>query len=85
MLEHRHRDGRRVLPDLSGSASRVRHGPADRRRLGLDQRASDVDVEIGRQAAEFRDEVARAPKRVQAACPVGRRKRWYEVPDESIT
>jgi hypothetical protein len=65
--------------------------PVDRRGLGLDQRASNIDAEIGRrvakQAAELREEVARAPKSrgFKLRARVGRRKRWYEVPDESIT
>ena len=46
----------------------------------------DLGDRIAAAAAEIRDEVDRAPKsrafRLRAR--VGRRKRWYEVPDESI-
>jgi hypothetical protein len=52
---------------------------------------SDIDPELGRQVAksagELHEEVARAPKSraFNLRAKVGRRKRWYEVPDESIT
>ena len=52
---------------------------------------SEIDPELGRQVAEaagkLHDDVARAPKSraFKLRAKVGRRKRWYEVPDESIT
>jgi hypothetical protein len=52
---------------------------------------SEIDTELGRQVAEaageLRDQVARAPKSrgFNLRAKVGRRKRWYEVPDESLT
>jgi hypothetical protein len=52
---------------------------------------SDVDPELGRRVAEsaeeLHEEVAGAPKSraFNLRAKVGRRKRWYEVPDESIT
>ena len=50
-----------------------------------------MNPELGRDvaaaAAEIRDEVGRAPKSrsFKLRARVGRRKRWYEIPDESIT
>jgi hypothetical protein len=43
--------------------------------------------EVAAAAAEIRDEVDRAPKprSFKLRARVGRRKRWYEIPDESIT
>lgn len=52
---------------------------------------SAIEPEIGGQvaevAAELHEEIARAPKSraFKLRARVGRRKRWYEVPDESIT
>jgi hypothetical protein len=52
---------------------------------------AEVDPELGpavaAAAAEIRDEVERAPKSrsFKLRARVGRRKRWYELPDESIT
>jgi hypothetical protein len=52
---------------------------------------TDIEPEIGRRvaepAAELREEVAGAPKSraFKLRAKVGRRKRWYDVPDESIT
>ena len=52
---------------------------------------SELDPELGRQvttkAAEIRDEIEAAPKSraFKLRARVGRRKRWYAVPDESIT
>jgi len=52
---------------------------------------SEVDAELGRQVADsagvIREEVVAAPKSraFKLRGKVGRRKRWYEVPDESIT
>jgi hypothetical protein len=52
---------------------------------------TEIEPEIGRQvaeaAAELYEEVARAPKSraFKLRGKVGRRKRWYDVPDESIT
>jgi hypothetical protein len=72
-----------TCPDPQAGALR----PAVRRGLGLDRRASNIDAEIGRQvakqAAELREKVARAPKSrgFKRRARVGRRKRWYEVPD----
>jgi hypothetical protein len=52
---------------------------------------AELDPELGRQvgaaAQELREEVEAAPKSraFKLRARVGRRKRWYEVPDESIT
>jgi hypothetical protein len=52
---------------------------------------AEIDPELGRQvaaiASQIRDEVDRAPKSraFKLRAKVGRRKRWYEVPAESIT
>jgi hypothetical protein len=52
---------------------------------------SEMEPELGRQVAQatsqIRDEVDAAPKSraFKLRARVGRRKRWYEVPDESIT
>jgi hypothetical protein len=52
---------------------------------------SEMEPELGRQVAEttgqIRDEVDAAPKSraFKLRARVGRRKRWYELPDESIT
>jgi hypothetical protein len=52
---------------------------------------SAMDAELGRQvadkAAQIRAEVEGAPKSraFKLRARVGRRKRWYEIPDESIT
>jgi hypothetical protein len=52
---------------------------------------SDIDAELGRRVAavagELHQEVVQAPKSraFNLRAKVGRRKRWYEVPDESIT
>jgi hypothetical protein len=52
---------------------------------------AEINPELGRDvaaaAAEIRDEVERAPKSrsFKLRARVGRRKRWYELPDESIT
>jgi hypothetical protein len=52
---------------------------------------SAMDPELGRQvgetAAQIRAEVEEAPKSraFKLRARVGRRKRWYEIPDESIT
>jgi hypothetical protein len=52
---------------------------------------SEIDAELGRHVAavagELHEEVLQAPKSraFNLRARVGRRKRWYEVPDESIT
>lgn len=52
---------------------------------------SAMDPELGRQVAEtagqIRADVEEAPKSraFKLRARVGRRKRWYEIPDESIT
>jgi hypothetical protein len=51
----------------------------------------EIDAALGRQvaamAAELREEVEQAPKSraFKLRAKVGRRKRWYELPDESLT
>ena len=52
---------------------------------------SEIDAELGRRVAgpagAIREEVVAAPKSraFNLRARIGRRKRWYEVPDESIT
>jgi hypothetical protein len=52
---------------------------------------SPIDEEMGQRVAatagEIREEIDRAPKSraFKLRARVGRRKRWYEIPDESIT
>jgi hypothetical protein len=52
---------------------------------------AEIDPELGPDvaaaAAEIRDEAERAPKSrsFKLRARVGRRKRWYDIPDESIT
>jgi hypothetical protein len=47
----------------------------------------ELGPEVAAAAAEIRDEVDRAPKSrsFKLRARVGRRRRWYEIPDESIT
>ena len=52
---------------------------------------SEIDEELGQHVAatagQIREEIERAPKSraFKLRARIGRRKRWYEVPDESIT
>ena len=49
--------------------------------------APELGPDVAAAAAEIRDEVDRAPKSrsFKLRARVGRRKRWYDIPDESIT